>query len=236
MVQGGLWRLPVGILLAVSLGGCAALGTGGAERSLSVTGEGHAVVVPDIATITVGVQTTGDQVGPTVAENNRTTKKVIAAVEAVGVGPEDIQTTSFNVSAQVRYDEFGQPTDQVTYWVDNSVTVTLRDIGLVSRLLDDALAAGANSIQSLTYGLGDPSAAQDQARQEALSRAQAEAEQLAANAGVTLGALRSVTDSAGTAMPGVRAAAEASSVAPGVPTAPGTLEITVNVNVTYGIR
>jgi uncharacterized protein YggE len=236
MIQARRWRLPLGILLALSLGGCAALEAGGAERILSVTGEGHAVVVPDIATITVGVQTTGKQVGPTVAENNRTTEKVIAAVEAVGVAPDDIQTTSFNVSAQVRYDEFGQPTDEVTYWVDNSVTVTLRDIGLVGRLLDDALAAGANSIQSLTYGLGDPSTAQDQARQEALSRAQAEAEQLATTAGVTLGALQSVTESTGSAMPGVRPGQETGSTATGVPMAPGTLEITVNVNVTYGIR
>ncbi|HSG10049.1 MAG TPA: SIMPL domain-containing protein [Longimicrobiales bacterium] len=230
------WRLPLGVFLALSLGGCAALGTGGAQRTLTVTGEGHAIVVPDTATVTVGVQTTDSQVGPAVADNNATTERVIAAVQAVGVAPEDVQTTSFNVSAQVRYDEFGQPTEDVVYWVDNSVTITLRDIDLLDRLLNDALAAGANSIQSLTYGLGDPSSAQDQARQDALTRAEAQAGRLAADAGVTLGALQAVTESSGSAISGIRPGTEAGSADTTVPTAPGTLEVTVQVTATYGIR
>lgn len=236
MLHPARWRLPLGILVVLSLAGCAALTPGATERSISVGAEGHAVVVPDIVTITVGVQTTGPSVGPTVAENNRTTERVIAAVQGVGVSPDDIQTTSFNVSSQIRYDEFGQPTDEVTYWVDNLVTLTLRDISQLGLLLDEVLAAGANSIQSLSYGVGDPSAAQAEAREEALAAAQVQAQQLAASAGVTLGQLLSVTESSGSPYYGVRPAAEPGTVSAGVPTAPGTLEVTVNVSVTYGIR
>jgi uncharacterized protein YggE len=230
------FRRPLAIvLLAAFLGGCAAL-PAGTERTISVTGEGHAVVPPDTVTVSIGVSSTGDSIGPAVAENNASTEKVIQAVQALGVSPDDIQTTAFNVSSQVRYDEFGQPTQDVTYFVDNSVTVTLRDLSLLGRLLDDSLAAGANSIQNLSYGLGDPSAAEDLALSKALDAAQNQAQQLATSAGVTLGDLKSVTESATSPLPGARLAAEPGPKGVGVPTAAGSLEVTVQVSVTYGIR
>ena len=231
------WRGLALLPLALALGACSALGVGQGQRTIAVTGEGSVVVPPDTVVVTLGVQTRGPEVGPAVAENNRTAEQVIQAVTALGVAPEDVQTSAFSIWTQPRYDEFGNITDEVIYIVDNSVTITLHDVAALGTLLGDTLASGANSVQSVTYTLAEPSAALEPARTAALNDAQRQAEQLAAASGVTLGPILTVVESMGGMPPGLPLArGQEAPAAADVPTAPGTLEYAVQLSVTYGIR
>jgi uncharacterized protein YggE len=231
------WRVVAVLPLALVLGACAAVNPGRTERTISVTGEGSVVVTPDTVVVTLGVQTRGPQVGPTVANNNRAAEQVVQAVTDLGVAPEDVQTTYFSISIQPRYDQFGNPTEELTYWVDNTITVTLRDIALLGDLLGDTLARGANSVQGISYTLSDPAAALEPARQEALNDAQSQAVQLASASGMSLGPILTVTESSGGAVQGLQAYGGAEAPAGGgVPTTPGTLEYSVQLFVTYELR
>ncbi len=230
------WRAFALLPLALILSGCGTL-PGRTERTVAVTGQGKVVVPPDTVVVVLGVQTRGAAVGPTVAENNRAAEKVVQAVTDLGVAPEDVQTTNFNISTQPRYDEFGNPTEDVTYWVDNQVTVTLHDIAALSDMLGNALASGANSVQGITYTVADPAAALEPARKEALNDAQHQAEQLASASGMSLGPIHTVSESSGGAVPGLKAYGGAETPpGSGVPTSPGTLEFTVQLFVTYDLR
>jgi hypothetical protein len=116
----------------------------------------------------------------------------------------------------------------VTYWVDNSITVTLHEVAALSELLGNSLASGANSVQSVTYTVSDPSAALEPARKEALADAQRQAEQLASASGMSLGPIVTVSESSGGGAPGLKAlGAVEAPAAGGVPTTPGTLEFAV---------
>jgi uncharacterized protein YggE len=231
------WRALALLLAALALGACSALGLGQGERTIVVSGEGSTVVPPDTVIVTLGVQTRGTEVGPTVAANNETAQQVIQAVTQLGVTPEDVQTTSFSIWGQQHNDEFGKVSDEVTYFVDNTVTITLHDVAVLGTLLGEALDSGANSVQSLTYTLADPSAALAPARSAALTDAQRQADQLASESGVTLGPILTVVESTGGAIPGLlRYSGEAVPAASDVPTSPGTLEYRVQLSVTYGIR
>lgn len=232
-------RVSLLILLAASLllAGCAGAGVPAAQRALSVTGTGSAFLTPDVVVVTLGVQTQGTSIGDTVATNNATAEKIIQAVQAAGVAEGDVQTTYFSVSTQPKYDEFGNPTSEVTYWVDNTVTATLRDIGRLSELLESALASGANSIQGVTYTVEDPAAALGQARSEAMDDARRQADQIASSAGLTLGEIVSVSET--NFYPGpVFSGRGGGEAAPGanVPTAPGTIEYQVQLLVSYALR
>jgi uncharacterized protein YggE len=221
----------------LALAGCSTLGLGRGERTISVTGQGSVVVPPDTVVITLGVQTRGDAVGPAVAANNDAAERVIQAVSDLGVAPEDVQTTYFSIWTQPVYDEFGSVTDRVTYTVDNSVTVTLHDVATLGALLDATLAAGANSVQNLSYTVADPSAALAPARSDALADAQRQAEQLASESGVTLGPIQTIVETTGGGPPvPLPYAGEPSPTGSNVPTAPGTLEYSLQLSVTYGIR
>jgi uncharacterized protein YggE len=207
------------------------------ERNLSVTGTGSAFLTPDIVVVTLGVQTQGANVGDTVAANNDAADLVIHAVTSLGVAPEDVQTTYFSVSTQPKYDEFGNPTNEVTYWVDNTVTVTLRDISKLGSLLQTALASGANSVQGVNYTVDNPEAALSGARSDAMADARRQAEQLAAGSGLTLGDVISVSESTnGMPLFSAPSAGKGGAAAGSVPTVPGTLEYQVQIFVTFGLR
>ena len=230
------WRALALLPIALALAACSTLGLGRGERTIAVNGSGSVVIPPDTVVVTLGVQTRGTEVGEAVAANNETAERVMQAVTDLGVAPEDVQTTYFSIWTQPRYDEFGMPTEEVTYVVDNSVTVTLHDVAMVGRLLNDTLAAGANSVQNLSYTVADPAAALGPARTEALADAQRQAEQLASESGVTLGPIQTVTESSGGGSPVPQPYMGEVPAASDVPTAPGTLEYTVQLAVTYGIR
>ncbi len=229
-------RAGLALVLAVAgfaLAGCSALGGAGEPRTIAVTGIGTVHLPPDIVYITLGVQTRGTDIGEVVRENNRLAEAVMAAVKGAGVAEEDIQTTYFNVSTQPQYDEFGNPTGEMTYWVDNTLMVALRQVDGLGNLLQKALNAGANSVQGVTYSVEDPEAAFGGARTDALEDAHRQAEQLATGAGATLGPVLSVSESSSGGSPYPSSFDKG---AVGVPTVPGTLEYQISVYVTYTLR
>lgn len=200
--------------------------------TLSTSGSGIVKVAPDMATVSLGVQTQDSDVSAAVAENNAAAQAITAAAELVGVAPADIQTTYFSVWSQPMYDEFGNPTDSVTYTVDHSLTVKLRDTTKLGDLLQASIRAGANTVQGVTFGLQDPTAAQDQARELAMQDGQARAQMLASSAGVTLGRLKSASTSSAP-QPMYAVYAEGIGGGGGVPTAPGTQAVQVQVYLVY---
>lgn len=227
--------IPVALAASLLLAGCSALGTPPTlPDTLSVTGTGIVTIPPDIVTITLGVQTRGEEIGSAVAQNNLLAGRVMQALTQAGVAPEDMQTTYFNVYTQPKYDEFGNPTGDQLYFVDNTLTAVLRDPTQLASALEQALAAGANSVQSVVYGVDDPSPALDEARQLAIADAQRQAQQMATAAGVALGEVYTISDNWGGPMPYYEAMVGGKGGAPaGVPTAPGSLTYQAQVGLSY---
>ena len=226
------------ILLTPALLLGASLGPNASERSIRVPGEGSVQVAPDVVTVNLGVQTRNANVQQAVAENNRTAAAIMQAARAVGVADSDMQTAYFSVYPQQEYDQFGALTDQVTYFVDNNLTVRLRDVSRLSDLLQGAVDAGATNIYGVTFSISDTSAAEDEARAEAMADAQSRAEQIAADAGLTLG--EPITISTGISLPQPiyyeAAAYGLGGGGEGPPISTGTNTVMANVFVSYAIR
>jgi uncharacterized protein YggE len=228
--------LPFVLLASLVLAACGAL-PGSQQRSLSVTGTGSVNVVPDVVTVSLGVQTVSSNIAQAVADNNRRAGQVQQAAREAGVADADIQTVYFYVTPQQQYDTSGNPTGIVTYWVDNTINVTLRQTDKLGELLQAAIDAGANSVQSVSFSVDDPSQAEDQARQEAMDDARGRAEMLATAAGATLG--EPISISTNVYLPGPTASYRmdtAAGVGGGVPVTVGTTEVQVQVSVVYELR
>ena len=222
---------------AVVLAGCGVLSGGSTDRTVSVTGTGSVSLPPNIVVVNIGVQTQGDNVAQAVAENNRRAEQVTEAILAAGVAQEDVRTTYFSVSPQQQYDPQGTPTGAVTYWVDNTVTATLRQVDQLGGLLEAALGAGANSINAVQYGVDDTSEAEVQARQLAMDDARQRAELLAAAAGETLGEPISISTSAGgQTFGGVYAVGGVGGGGDSVPVSAGSTEVQVQVYILYSLK
>src|SRR5207249_10940795 len=164
-------------------------------RLISVRGVGRVAVKPDTAVVRVGAEMRAPALADATADVARRSAAVIERVKALGVAERDITTVTYSIDpipAPRRTDE--DPTRIVAYRVVNVVQVKIRDLGATGRILDSAVAAGANTISGLQFTVDDPSRPEAEARALAVKAAAATAGQLAAAAGVSLGALVALTE------------------------------------------
>lgn len=233
-----------GFLLAASLlSACAAAPIASAQqaepepqnqRTLTVMGSGQALLTPDIAYVTIGVHTENKNAAEAVAANNTQAQAVTNALKGAGIAAKDIRTTNFSIYPQQQYDDKGQ-LQGITYVVDNSVYVTVRDLTKVGDLLDTAVKAGANSISGIQFDVADKTKALSDARKAAVANATEIASELAGAANVTLGPVQSISISSTSPMPVVDTRAMAVEAA-SVPVSPGQLNLTVDVQVIFLIQ
>lgn len=239
------WMLAV-LLLAVLLSGCAGRAfaqTGSSDepinRTLTVSGSGKVYLTPDIAYVTIGVHTEGENAAEVVEANNQQAQKVSDALKAQGIADKDIQTTNFSIYPQQEFDDQGKPTGKIRYIVDNSVFVTVRDINKVGDVLDAAVQAGANSIAGIQFDVADKTAALSDARKAAVADARTKAEELASAAGVEIDEVQTIsefTSGGPTPMYDLRAAAPVVQEAASVPVQPGQMLLTVEVNMVFTLH
>jgi len=231
------------VLLALALGACSPTIQAEAAppvRTMNVNGTGQVFLSPDIAYIYIGVHSEEATAAEAVAANNTETQKVIEALKAAGVDAKDIRTTNFSIWPNQQYGTDGQPTG-TRYVVDNSVFVTVRALDELGDLLDSAVEAGANSINSIQFDVADKTEALKKAREEAVKDAKAQAQELADVAGLKLGDMQTISFYDSAPVPyldtfgkggGGAVAVEAAAV----PIQPGQLTLTVTVNMSYEIK
>jgi uncharacterized protein YggE len=205
-----------------------------ATPTVTVVGHGSVTVTPDLASVSLGVTVTETELADAQRKATRVMTKIIAAVKAAGVEEADIQTSYYSVYAMTRYDDTGTPLGVSGYQVSNQVNVTVRDLDAVGSLLEDAVAAGANTIYGVTFGVADTSKAESEARAEAVTDAKAVAEELAKAAGLTLGPLVSMSE--GILQTNVYAYGQGAGGAGGPPIEAGGLQVTVDVVMTFELK
>jgi uncharacterized protein YggE len=225
---------PPSSMPASSVGGAATQSTG-----IWVSGEGKVTVVPDIAILNLGVQAQESTVAQAQSETSDAMNAVVAALKSGGVADKDIQTQQYYITPiWTTNRDTGQQTLS-GYRVTNTVTAKIRNVSATGDIIQAVVNAGGNytTINGISFTVDDPSPYQKQARQAAMADAQARASQLAAAAGVKLGAPTYISESGGvvpiTSIPLPSAGAPAPAPPP---ISPGESTITVDVQVVYGIK
>jgi len=205
-------------------------------RTITVTGTGMITLTPDIAYISIGVQTQNASAKDAVAENNTQAAALIAAIKKFGVEDKDLQTTNFSIYPQQQYDNTGTVTG-ITYVVNNTVYVTVRDLTKLGDLLDSTVQSGANTISSITFDVADKTAALTQARQAAVTEATKQANELTKATNVSLGEVQTISYSdynAPTPIP--YAKADLAAGAASVPIQSGSMQISTTVTIVYLLK
>jgi uncharacterized protein YggE len=204
-------------------------------RTIGVTGTGRVSVKPDVALVRIGVDTRAPVLADATAETARRMAAVLAGVKAL-VPDRDVATVTYDIEplAAERKD-YQEPPRVIGYRVGNVVRLRIRDLDAVAvgRILDAAVAAGANVLHGLRFTLDDPSRARAEARALAVADAAVIARQLADAAGASLGALVSLTEGvAPRPGGGPMDYEEAPARAPGQ-IEPGELEVVITVTAHY---
>jgi len=207
-------------------------------RSMSVNGIGRVTIVPDIATINIGVRSESEVVTDALDGNTAQANAIARVLKQLGIEDKDIQTSNFNIYPSERYDPMTGQVEGRFFVVENTVNVTVRDLSSLGQVLNAVVEAGANSIYGISFNVDDRSAAVAEARELAIQEAKAKAEVIAEAAGVQLGEIININVYEGS-MPvsyydakGGAFMAEAAAV----PIAAGTLTIIMECNLTYAIK
>jgi uncharacterized protein YggE len=207
------------------------------QRTVSVSGTGQVSAQPDVAKVTIGVETQATEAAAALSQNNTQMSAVVDALEKAGVAAADIQTQVVQLQPQYEQPPVSATVPMTTtvpklvgYIATNLVQVTVKKLDTLGSLLDTAVQAGGNRIENISFEVSDPAAALQQARQAAWNDALQKAQQLAQLAGVQLGDVLSINESSVGPQP---IFARAASTGSAVPIQPGTQTIEVDLQVTW---
>ena len=209
-----------------------AASTGSATATITTTGTGTVSGTPNVMTVQIGVQNTGDHVATALRSNNLTAAAVQAALVHRGVAMTDIQTSQLSL--------YTQQINHVTrYQVTDEMTATLHDLSRAGAIIDAALAAAgdAGTLDGVSFSIADDSPLLAQARLRAVTAARTEAQQLAGAAGLKLVGLRSMSDQSQSVdyPQALSSSGSAASAAQSVPVRPGTQQTTVQIVAVWNV-
>lgn len=205
--------------------------------TLSVNGVGVANARPDVAYIHLGVDTTNDDAGAAIDENNARTEAVMVVLEEMGVAAEAVQTVNYGLWVEQIYGKEGEPTEEIRYHVNNQMRVKLSDQRQLGELLQRTMAAGVNSVGGISFQVADPKKLAQRARALAIADATAKAEQLADGFGVELGSIRQVSEFSSPGSGAEMPTGEGRGVGGGgpVPIAGGQFSVSIQIQVVFDL-
>jgi uncharacterized protein len=220
-------------------------------RSFSVSGEGKITTIPDIAQFTFSVITEGAKdIAASQKDNTNKTNKAIDFLKAQGVEAKDIKTLSYSLDP--RYQTYScnykmevgsqpcPPSEIVGYTITQTVSVKIRDFTKIGDILSGVITNGANSVSSLSFAIDDQTAVENQAREQAITKARDQAALVAKVGGFRVGKLISIDESYTPYYAygkGGSDVAMSSAIPQAAPTIEaGSQEVTVNVTLRYEIE
>jgi uncharacterized protein YggE len=207
-----------------------------ASANITVSGTGKITYFPDVGYITVGVSTEDKTAAEAWNKNGEIVKKLFEALKALGVEDKDMKTSNINVSPK-----YVHPKDQeailVGYTATYDLSVTVRDLKAMGKILDAMVANGANRHMNIAFGAKDTEKLLDEARKKAVAEARKKADIYATGAGASLGQVVEISEGNYNARPIFREyqhlAVEAGK---DLPIAAGEQEMSVTVTLTYALN
>lgn len=232
----------LGSLIQLNLGKWNRLGKADIpSNAITISGTGKVTGTPDIAVADLGLQTRSPDVQTAQRENTEKMNAFIEALKKLGVAAKDIQTSQYSINPQYRYDKTEQRSVIDGYQVRQSVEVKIRELTKISAVLGKAGELGMNEVEGLRFSIDDPEDLKNDARAKALLQARGKAQSIAASLGVRMTRVIGFDESSGGGFPPpVPYRAYAEGIGGGEFAAPqietGSLDVTVNVSVTYEIE
>jgi uncharacterized protein len=167
-------------------------------RTISINGHGEISVVPNLASVSIGVTSNGKTANEALAQNTKAMQQVFAALKTAGIADTDIQTSNFSVNPRLIYPQDGSNKPPVVdgYDVNNQVTVIVRKLDMLGGLLDQVVNSGSNQINGVSFSVDNADKILDSARTQAVADARRKAEIYAQAAGVKLGRVISISEGA----------------------------------------
>ncbi len=209
------------------------------KRTLSVTGSGKVDAAPDVAYLTLSVETLAKNASQAVKDNSGTTNKVIEAIKAKLGKDDKVSTAGYSLAPVYEYNNQTNKTDFKGYRASNRIIVEAHNLKEIGNIIDSTAEAGLNNVESLSFDTTKRDEIRREAIVEAVRDAKATAETLSKAAGVTITKILQLSPSFDYPVPVYRdyaLAKEASPAAPPTPIEPGDISVSASVSIVFEIE
>jgi uncharacterized protein YggE len=231
-------------------------------NTISVSGKGEAVAVPDIATFSFTVTESATTVTEAQTKATTRTNNALKGVKDSGVADKDIKTTYYSINPKYEYQNAVCPTSAPSYVgaperviycpqgkstltgyeVSQSIQVKIRDLDKAGAIFSTIGSLGVQNVNGLDFSIDDEEKVKSEARSLAIADAQSKAKELAKQLGVRLVHITSYYDNNDQPIyygregmgSDVMTLKATAAPTPQIPT--GEQKVTSNVTITYEIR
>jgi uncharacterized protein len=206
---------------------------------LWVSGEGKVSAVPDIASLSLGVEVQKKTLTEAQQQAATSMSAVMSVLKSNNVADVDIQTQEYSITPVWQYNSNNGSQTLIGYKVDNNIIAKIRNLNNVGKIIDAAATAAGNDIRinGISFSIDNTASLNKQARDLALKDAMAKAQQIAATTGVKLGNAIYIAETSPTVPFATPSFAQGAVSAPvTTPISSGTLEITIDVQMVFNIN
>ena len=147
MSRQGIWL--AGVVIASCLYAVGAMAEEPRPRTVTVSGMAEVSAEPDIARVTLGVESRKPTMEAARAEVAATVDRVLALARELKIDPKQVNATRVQVQPEYRWNENDRERVLLGYVVSRQVEVELKDLDKLGALLERAVDAGVNQV-------GDP--------------------------------------------------------------------------------
>lgn len=174
-----------------------------APATITVSGEGEVLAIPDIGTFSFSVTADGEDATTAQEASGTKINEILAYLAEQQIAETDIKTQNYNLNPKWKFEQ-GQclgdgfcPNNRVEdgFTVSQSITVKVRDTKTAATIIAGVGERGATNISNLNFMVDDTDALQAEARAAAIVDAQEKATVLAQQLGVRIVRLSSFNES-----------------------------------------
>jgi uncharacterized protein YggE len=154
--------------------------------SINVSAEGKVMATPDLARLTLEVETQAKTAAAAARENAQQADRLLAAVKKV-LAPEDqVRTLGYRLMPVRSARSKTSPPEIKAYRAVNRLEVKVMDVARLAKVIDTSWQNGASQVRGPFWGHSNIDELQRQAAVNALKRARLMAEALAQAAGLKI--------------------------------------------------
>jgi len=163
-----------------------------AETKITVNGTGEVRVSADTAIISLGVNARDKDVLKAQQRVNETIAAIRTALIEQGVKEENINTDFINIYPL--YDYSNDQEQLAAYNASSTLAIKVTDMESVGSLIDVCFAAGANTLNGISFSASDTEEAKTEAMKKAVTDAKKKAEILAEASGLKITGIEIISE------------------------------------------
>ena len=163
-----------------------------AETKITVNGTGEVRVSADTAIISLGVNARDKDVLKAQQRVNETIAAIRTALIEQGVKEENIDTDFINIYPL--YDYSNDQEQLAAYNASSTLAIKVTDMESVGTLIDVCFAAGANTLNGISFSASDTEEAKTEAMKKAVTDAKKKAEILAEASGLKITGIEIISE------------------------------------------